>query len=60
MTIKRKRISSTGLVEVEADNTDIVDTNGYTDPINTVGAKFTKFSDGNTMKANARLRLGIL
>ena len=60
MTIKRKRTSSSGLVEVECDSTDTVDTNGYSDEISTVGAKSAKFSDDDIMKANSGLKLGIL
>ncbi len=59
MTIKRKNIRPSGLLEVEADNTDTVDTNGFSDVIQTVGAKTAKFSGGATMQANPGLRIGM-
>ena len=60
MTIKRKRTNSSGLVEVECDSTDTVDTNGTSDGLSAVGGKTAKFSDNTTMKANSGLKLGIL
>lgn len=60
MTIKRKRVSSAGLVEVEADSTDTVDTNGTSDTISTIGSQTAKFSNSNVMQANTGLLLGIL
>ncbi len=59
MTIKRKNIRPSGLLEVEADSTDTVDTNGFSDPIQSVGAKTAKFSGGATMQANPGLRIGM-
>lgn len=59
MTIKRKNIRPGGLFEVEADNTDTVNTNGFSDSIQTVGAKTAKFSGGATMQANSGLRIGM-
>jgi len=59
MVIKRQRVNAGALVEVEADSTDIVDTNGFSDPISTVGAKTAKFSGGGIMQANSGLRIGI-
>jgi len=59
MTIKRQRVNAGALVEVEADNTDTVDTNGFSDPIQVVGAKTAKFSGGATMQANSGLRIGL-
>lgn len=59
MTIKRQRVNNSSLVEVEADNTDEVDTNGFSDSINTVAAKTAKFSGGSTMQPNAGLRIGL-
>jgi len=59
MTIKRKNIRPGGLLEAEADPTDIVNTNGFSDIINTIGAKTAKFSGGGIMQANAGLRIGL-
>jgi len=59
MTIKRKNIRPSGLLEIEADNTDTVDTNGFSDSIQTVGAKTAKFSGGATMQSNPGLRIGM-
>jgi len=60
MTIKRQRVNAGALVEVEADSTDSVDTNGFSDSISTVGAAETaKFSGGSTMQPNPGLRIGI-
>ena len=59
MTIKRKNIRPSGLLEVEADNTDTVDTNGFSDAIQAVGAETAKFSGGATMQANSGLRIGM-
>lgn len=59
MVIKRKNIRPSGLLEVEADNTDTVDVGGFSDPIQTVGAKTAKFSGGATMQANSGLRIGM-
>jgi len=59
MTIKRKNIRPGGLLEVEADPTDTVDTNGFSDPIQVVGAKTAKFSGGGIMKANVGKRIGL-
>lgn len=59
MTIKRKNIRPSGLLEVEADNTDTVDTNGFSDAISVVSAETAKFSGGATMQANLGLRLGL-
>lgn len=59
MTIKRKNIRPSGLLEVEADNTDTVDLNGFSDAIQAVGAKTAKFSGGATMQANPGLRIGM-
>lgn len=59
MTIKRKNIRPSGLLEVEADNTDTIDTNGFSDSIQSVGAKTAKFSGGATMQANPGLRIGM-
>lgn len=58
MVIKRKNIRPSGLLEVEADNTDSVDTNGFSDVLSIVGAKTAKFSGGSTMQANIGLRIG--
>ncbi len=60
MVIKRQRVNVGALVEVEADNTDSVDVNGFTDSIQTVGAKTAKFSNNDVMKANSGLRIGLL
>jgi len=57
MTIKRKNIRPSGLLEVEADPTDTVDTGGFSDPI-TTGAITAKFSGGATMQASSGLRIG--
>jgi len=59
MTIKRQRVNAGSLVEVEADNTDTVDTLGISDAISVVGAKTAKFSDTSVMQANAGLRIGL-
>ena len=59
MVIKRQRINAGALVEVEADNTDSVDTLGFSDPIQTVGAKTAEFSGGGNMQANPGLRIGL-
>lgn len=59
MTIKRKNIRPNGLLEVEADNTDTVDTNGFSDALSVVGAETAKFSGGATMQANPGLRIGM-
>jgi len=59
MTIKRKRVNAGALVEVEADSTDSVDTNGFSDPINLVSSKTAKFSGGSIMKANSGLKIGL-
>lgn len=59
LVIKRKNIRPSGLLEVEADNTDTVDLGGFSDPIQTVGAKTAKFSGGSTMQANSGLRIGM-
>jgi len=61
MVIKRKRVDgSSALVEVEADPTDTVDTNGFSDIISTVSAITAKFSDTSTMTPNSGLRVGTL
>ncbi len=61
MTIKRKRVNSVNaLVEVEADPTDIVDVDGFSDLLSVVGAKSAKFSDTSNMTPNAGLKVGIL
>lgn len=57
MTIKRKNIRPSGLLEVEADPTDTVDTGGFSDPI-TTGAETAKFSGGGTIQAPSGLRVG--
>lgn len=59
MTIKRQRVNAGALVEVEADSTDNVDTNGFSDSIQTVGAETAQFSDTSTMEANTGLRIGL-
>lgn len=59
MTIKRKNIRPSGLLEVEADNTDTVDTNGFSDPISVVSAITAKFSDTSTIQAPSGLRVGM-
>lgn len=59
MTIKRKNIRPSGLLEVEADPTDTVDTGGFSDTISTVSAKTAKFSGGGTMQSNAGKRIGL-
>jgi len=59
MTIKRKNIRPGGFLEVEADNTDTVDLNGFSDSIQVVGAETAKFSGGATMQANSGLRIGM-
>ena len=59
MTIKRKNIRPGGFLEVEADTTDTIDINGFSDPIQTIGAKTAKFSGGATMQANPGLRIGM-
>lgn len=60
MTIKRKNIRPSGLLEVEADPTDLVDLNGFSDIINTVGAaKTAQFSDTSVMQANSGLKIGL-
>lgn len=58
MTIKRKNIRSNGLLEVEADNTDTVDTNGFSDPISIVSAITAKYSDTSIIQAPPGLRVG--
>ena len=60
MTIKRKRTNGSGLVEVEADSTDTVDTLGTIAEQTAVGAKSAKFSDASDMKANVGKALGVL
>jgi len=60
LTIKRKNIRPSGLLEVESDNTDTVDTNGFSDALSVVGAETAKFSGGATMQANSGLRIGII
>ena len=60
MTIKRKRTNGSGLVEVEADSTDTVDTDGTIAERTTVGATSAKFSDASDMKANSGKSLGVL
>jgi len=59
MTIKRQRVNAGALVEVEADSTDTVDTGGFSDTLNVVGAKTAKFSNGDIMQANSNLRIGL-
>lgn len=59
LTIKRQNITPSGLLEVEADNTDSVDTNGFSDVLNSVGVETAKFSGGATMQANSGLRIGM-
>lgn len=60
MVIKRKNIRPGGLLEVEADPTDLVDLNGFSAIINTAGAAQTaQFSGGSTMKANPGLKIGL-
>jgi len=59
MTIHRQRVNAGAFDKVEGDITDSVDTNGFSDAIQTVGAKTAKFSGGATMKANGGLIIGL-
>lgn len=59
MTIKRQRVNAGAFDKVEADPTDSVDTLGFSDEIQSIGAKTAKFSGGGIMKANNGLKIGL-
>lgn len=58
MTIKRQRVNAGSFVEVEADSTDSVDTNGFSSLI-TSGAITAQYSDTSTIQAPLGLRVGM-
>jgi len=59
MTISAKLSDVLGLEFVVSDPPDTDDVGGFSDPIQTVGAKTAKFSGGSTMKANTGLIIGL-
>lgn len=58
MTIKRQRVNAGSFVEVEADSTDTVDTNGFSSII-TTGSITAQYSDTSTIQAPLGLRVGM-
>ncbi len=59
MTISSKLVNVSGLSFAVSQETDTIDVGGFSDPIQTVGAKTAKFSGGATMQANSGLRIGM-
>jgi len=59
LTITSKLVDIAGLAFAVSEETDTIDVNGFSDPIQTVGAKSAKFSGGGNMQANSGLRIGM-
>jgi len=55
-----KAVGDSGFVEVETEDADTIDTNGFSDTINTVSSKTAKFSGGGTMQANGGKKISLL
>jgi len=55
-----KAVGDSGFVEVETEDADTIDTNGFSDPISVVSSKTAKFSGGGIMQANGGKKISLL